>query len=100
MQRCGLVGVAIAAEHTSAGTGKIEVVMSRQLQDSNIAFEQAFSDDSPQELWRLAAMRTYKDGEIRHINWFSTEASALAHKDWINNGRGRVVSLVKYRAVE
>ncbi len=68
--------------------------------DSNIAFEQAFREDSPRELWRLAAIRKYKDEEIRHINWFATETAAIAHRDWVNDGRGRVLSLTKYRACE
>jgi hypothetical protein len=69
--------------------------------DSNVAFEQAFVEDAPKELWRLSAMRAYRDEkEIRHINWFATETAALAHRDWINAGRGRVLSLVKYRACE
>jgi hypothetical protein len=75
--------------------------MAEGVPDSNVAFEQAFVEESPKELWRLSAMRTYRDEEeIRHINWFATETAALAHRDWINAGRGRVLSLVKYRAAE
>ena len=71
----------------------------KDLPDSNLAFEQAFPVDAPEELWRLSAVRTHKgEKEIRHINWFSTEAAALAHRDWINDGRGRVLSIVKYRS--
>lgn len=68
-------------------------------QDSNLAFEQSFPEDAPIELWRLHSVRSYRaDKEIRHINWFATEAAALEHRDWINAGRGRVLSLVKYRS--
>lgn len=66
--------------------------------ESNLAFEQ-FPESAPPELWRLSAIRTYKgEKDIRHINWFASEAAAIAHRDWINDGRGRVLSLVKYRS--
>lgn len=74
--------------------------MDKDKPDSNLAFEQSFAEECPAELWRLSAMRSYHNGEIRHINWFATESAALAHRDWINDGRGRVLSLQRYRRFE
>jgi len=73
--------------------------VSMRVPDSDVAFENSFQEDAPGELWRLSAMRFYAgEKEIRHINWFATETAAIAHRDWVNDGRGRVLSLVKYRA--
>ena len=72
--------------------------MEQKKPDSNLAFEQSFPEESPAELWRLSAIRLHQGTEMRHINWFATETAALAHRDWINDGRGRVLSLVIYRA--
>jgi len=74
--------------------------MTKETPNSDLCFEQDFHEDSPEELWRLSAMRSYHNGEIRHVNWFASETAALAHRDWINAGRGRVLSITKYRACE
>jgi hypothetical protein len=77
------------------------MTQTEEIDSSNLAFEKSFPVDAPQELWRLSAVRTYKgEKDITHINWFATEEAASKHRDWINDGRGRVLSVVKYRACE
>jgi hypothetical protein len=69
----------------------------QQVKNSNIAFEDGF-DGSPPELWRLEAKRTTPFGtkEITHVNWFASKEMADSHAAWINDGRGRIVSIVRY----
>lgn len=60
-----------------------------------LAFENGY-DDSPQELWRVYSIRHFKERPIRHTNWFATEEAARKHAAWINDGRGKVISIAKY----
>jgi len=64
---------------------------------SNLAFEDGF-EGSPSELWRVESKRWLRPGrkEITHINWFATKEQAEKHADWINDGRGRVISIYRY----
>lgn len=64
---------------------------------SNLAFEDGF-EGAPVELWRVEAKRWLRPGrkEITHINWFATKEQAEKHAAWINDGRGRVISLYRY----
>lgn len=67
---------------------------------SELAFEN-FHDDVPQTLYRLVALRYIGDEhrEMRHTNWFLTEEAADEHAKWINDGRGRVLSITRYEAI-
>lgn len=54
------------------------------------------------ELWRLEYLRKwYGQPElIRCVKWFQSELCATLHRDEIANGKGEVVSLAKYAAVD
>lgn len=64
----------------------------------DMSFEQGFKEDNPQELWRVISWRQVpnQNRKIRHTNWFATEEAAKKHAEWINNGRGEVISIAKY----
>lgn len=62
-----------------------------------MSFENGF-EDSPPELWRVVSCRGFNGRSLRHVNWFATEEAARKHAEWINDGRGQVLSIVKYRA--
>jgi hypothetical protein len=72
--------------------------MSDPRRDFDLAFEHDFRQDvAPPELWRVCSLRGLPGREpIVHVNWFAAENAARKHGDWINDGRGEVVSITRY----
>jgi len=67
------------------------------LKDFELAWEKEFpKDGEPQHLWRLVSARSFKKCALRHTSWFTTEKAANAHAAWIENGRGKVLSITHY----
>lgn len=54
------------------------------------------------ELWRLEYLRKWHGQPelIRCVKWFESELCATLHRDEIANGKGDVISLAKYVAVD
>lgn len=73
-----------------------------QPEPPELVWETGIADNEPPQktLWRVMSIRPWRGREIRHTNWFATEDAARAHAAWIEDGRGRVVSLLKYRLEE
>jgi hypothetical protein len=70
-----------------------------EMSKSELAFEEGFPEGEPHDLWRLCSARSFKEREIRHVNWFASLEAAREHVAWIEDGRGKVVSLTHYRNV-
>lgn len=64
--------------------------------DDNLAFESNVRPNST-ILYRLESVRDFKGLDVRHIRWFTTEEAAVTHKAWIEDGRGKVISLRRFR---
>lgn len=76
-------------------TAPVDAVVSTRPDVGELAFE---FEDSPLELWRVVSHREFLGRALRNINWFATEQAARRHAAWINDGRGKVLSVTKYRA--
>jgi hypothetical protein len=51
------------------------------------------------ELWQVVSLRPLNGSELRHTSWFTHEASANEYAKWVEDGRGHVLSVRKYRLV-
>ena len=49
-----------------------------------------------QELWRVRSIRPLGETEIRHTRWFINEAGAREYAKWVEDDRGKVLSIAKY----
>jgi len=68
---------------------------------SELAFEE-FIGHAPPELWRVVCLRHRRPGEepdVRDVQWYDSEAAALAHVEYIQDGRGVLVRVDKYSRV-
>lgn len=72
--------------------------MNEKTKLGDMAFEHGV--DGETELWRVMSFRAFNDKSFRNTNWFSTKAEAEAHAEWINDGRGKVLSITQYRKVD
>jgi hypothetical protein len=55
-----------------------------------------------QDFWRVVCFRInpHDGSNIRHIKDFTEKGSAIQYAEWVNDGRGKVVSMAKYSMAE
>ena len=80
------------------------------IKETELAFETEIHEETPTELWRVRSRRNFIKGQMTPTswvtqsstkvvcttNWFATEDRARQHVEWINDGRGEVISIAKY----